>query len=217
MDYNNFQDNIPADTFDFTSNNILNWIQENRDKIDRAKDPNSYEMVNLFLFGAKYIEYGKDINITTLRKIWEIRSKDFDGCNISNNNFVYGICEDAYKSALMGVPLVNDENSHHALRKMAGLGLFLKIEQRDTGVVEYNNPPELLQLLQASQGLKTLHPDLFSRYQFSENIKVLCELQLRNKLPDSVSKSIIDARDKVLGNNSKEKNVQETDSDAVEL
>lgn len=218
MDYNNnFQDMIHSDTFNLTSYNILNWIQENRDKEDWAKDPNCYELVNLFLFGAKYIQSGEKIDIPTLKQIWEIRSKDFDRCNISNNNFIYAICEDSYKSALMGVPIVNDENSHHALRKMAGLGLFLKQQQRDTGNIEYNNPQELLNFIQASKGLKQLHPDLFSRYNFRENIKVLCDLQLENQLPETVSKIIIDARDQVLGNPNKSKNIQEADSDIVEL
>ncbi len=90
MDYSyNFQDNIPSSTFNFTSKNVLNWIKENHDTFNWAKDPNAYEMVNLFLFGAKYYHEGKYIDIDPLRKMWDIRSKDFERCNISKNNFVY--------------------------------------------------------------------------------------------------------------------------------
>ena len=149
MDYSySFQDNIPSSTFNTTSKNVLNWIEENRDSFDWAKDPNAYEMTNLFLFGAKYSHEGKDVDIDSLTKMWNIRSRDFERCNIGENNFVYAICHDSYQSALSGKAMVNDENSHHALRKMAGLGLYLKQQQRDTGEVSFNNPQELLQLLQ---------------------------------------------------------------------
>ncbi len=50
MDYSySFQDNIPHSTFNSNSKNVLNWIEENHDTF---KDPNAYEMVNLFLFGV---------------------------------------------------------------------------------------------------------------------------------------------------------------------
>lgn len=198
MDYSySFQDNIPSSTFNTTSKNVLNWIEENRDAFNWAKDPNAYEMTNLFLFGAKYSHEGKDIDIDTLTKMWDIHSKDFEGCNIGDNNFVYAICQDAYQSALSGKPMVNDENSHHALRKMAGLGLYLKQQQRDTGTVSYNNPQELLQFLQCSSSLKTFHPDLFDKYAFEENLNVLCKLQLEQELPDEISQSIQDAQNQI--------------------
>ncbi len=54
MEYNNFKDNINSGMFNQISKNILNWIKENRAEEDFAKDPNAYEMTNLFLFGAKY-------------------------------------------------------------------------------------------------------------------------------------------------------------------
>lgn len=191
MDYNtNFQDNISSSSFNTTSQNTLQWIKENREKFDWAKDPNSYEMINLFLFGAKYHHEGKDVDIETLIQMWDIRSKDFENCNISSNNFVYRICEDAYRSVIDNKPLVNDENSHHALRKMAGLGLFLKQQQRDSNQVNYNNPQELLQLLVCSNSLKTFHPELFDRYCFKQNIGVLCRLQLENELPDEIKDTI---------------------------
>ena len=214
MDYSfSFQDSILSSNFNSTSSNILNWIQENRDQFDWAKDPNAYEMVNLFLFGAKYSHEGKDINTDTLTQMWNIRSKDFQNCNISENNFVYAICQDSYESAITGKPMLNDENSHHALRKMAGLGLYLKQQQRDYGEVSFNNPQELLQLLQCSNSLKTFHPELFDRYSFKENINVLCKLQLENELPNEIVQTIKTSQDQILGktqtkesNHSKEKN-----------
>ena len=55
MEYSSsFKDNINAGMFNQISKNILNWRKENRREEDFAKDPNAYEMTNLFLFGAKY-------------------------------------------------------------------------------------------------------------------------------------------------------------------
>ena len=155
-------------------------------------------MTNLFLFGTKYLHEGKDIDIDSLTKMWNIRSKDFERCNIGQKNFVYAICSDAYQSALSGKPLLNDENSHHALRKMAGIGLYLKQMQRDNGTINYNNPQELLQLLHCSHSLKTFHPDLFRKYTFDENINVLCKLQLDNELSDELAQDIKNAQKRLL-------------------
>ena len=199
MDYNySFQDNIPSSSFNSTSRNVLRWIEENREKFDWAKDPNAYEMTNLFLFGAKYLHEGKDIDIDSLTKMWNIRSKDFERCNINQNNFVYAICRDSYQAILSGQPLLNDENSHHALRNMAGLGLYLKQMQRDNGTVHYNNPQELLQFLQCANSLNAFHPDLFKKYAFKENINALCTLQLENELPDDLVNDIKSAQEKAL-------------------
>ena len=199
MDYSySFESNIPYATFNSTSKNVLNWIEENRDNFDWAKDPNAYEMVNLFLFGSKYSQEGKEIDTETLTRMWDIRSKDFEGCNIGTNNFVYRICQASYDSAISGKAMVNDENSHHALRKMAGLGLYLKQQQRDNGEISYNNSQELLQLLQCSSSLKTFHPELFDRYAFTDNIKTLCKLQLQNELPSEIVQSIKEAQDRIF-------------------
>ncbi len=220
MDYSySFESNIPSSTFNSTSNNVLNWIKENRDKYDWAKDPNAYEMVNLFLFGAKYSHEGKDVNTDTLTQMWNIRSKDFQGCNISENSFIYQICEDSYQSMISGKPMVNDENSHHALRKMAGLGLYLKQQQRDNDQITYNNPQELLQFLECSKSLKTLHPELFDKYLFTKNINVLCKLQLENEMPDELVNAITDAKNNVLNRSILEqKNTQDrTSKSNIEL
>ena len=217
MDYSySFQDNIPSSTFNNTSKNVLNWIEENRDAFDWAKDPNAYEMANLFLFGAKYSHEGKDVDIDTLSKMWDIRSKDFEGCNIRDNNFVYTICQDAYQSIISGKPMVNDENSHHALRKMAGLGLYLKQQQRDSGTISFNNPQELLQLLQCSSSLKTFHPELFDKYAFEENINVLCDLQLKHELPSEISQSIQDAKNQIYNRTTKVEPNQDSKSTEIE-
>lgn len=217
MDYSyNFQDNIPSSTFNTTSKNILNWIEENHDSFDWAKDPNAYEMTNLFLFGSKYLNEGKDIDIDTLTKMWNIRSHDFERCNISENNFVYAICHDSYQSALLGKAMVNDENSHHALRKMAGLGLYLKQHQRDTGEVSFNNPQELLKLLQCSSSLRTFHPKLFDKYAFKDNINVLCDLQLKHELPSEISQSIQDAKNQIYNRTTKIEHNQSSKSIEIE-
>lgn len=217
MDYSySFQDNIPSSTFNTTSKNVLNWIEENRDSFDWAKDPNAYEMTNLFLFGAKYSHEGKDVDIDSLTKMWNIRSRDFERCNIGENNFVYTICHDSYQSALSGKAMVNDENSHHALRKMAGLGLYLKQQQRDTGKVSFNNPQELLQLLQCSSSLKTFHPELFDKYAFEDNINVLCDLQLKHELPSEISQCIHDAKNQIYNRTTKAELNQDSKSTEIE-
>mgnify|MGYP000495445421 CR=1 FL=1 len=217
MDYSySFQDNIPSSTFNTTSKNVLNWIEENRDSFDWAKDPNAYEMTNLFLFGAKYSHEGKDVDIDSLTKMWNIRSRDFERCNIGENNFVYAICHDSYQSALSGKAMVNDENSHHALRKMAGLGLYLKQQQRDTGKVSFNNPQELLQLLQCSSSLKTFHPELFDKYAFEDNINVLCDLQLKHELPSEISQCIHDAKNQIYNRTTKAELNQDSKSTEIE-
>ena len=217
MDYSySFQDNIPSSTFNTTSKNVLNWIEENRDSFDWAKDPNAYEMTNLFLFGAKYSHEGKDVDIDSLTKMWNIRSRDFERCNIGENNFVYAICHDSYQSALSGKAMVNDENSHHALRKMAGLGLYLKQQQRDTGEVSFNNPQELLQLLQCSSSLETFHPELFDKYAFEDNINVLCDLQLKHELPSEISQCIHDAKNQIYNRTTKAELNQDSKSTEIE-
>lgn len=81
---------------------------------------------------------------------------------------------------------------------MAGLGLYLKQQQRDNGTISYNNLQELLQLLQCSSSLKTFHPELFDRYAFKENINVLCRLQLENELPDELVSSIKTYQDNIF-------------------
>ena len=195
MDYSiNFQDNIPSFNFNSTTENVLRWIEENRDKFDWAKDPNAYEMVNLFLFSGKYAQEGKEVNLEALSKMWHIRSQDFEGCNIGPNHFVYALCNDAYQSAVSEKSMVNDENSHHALRKMAGIGLYLKQQQRDNGSISYNNPQELLTLLRCSKTLQTFHPDLFEKYAFEKNLDVLCNLQLSQDLPPEISDAIETAK-----------------------
>ena len=190
----NFEDNIPGISFNSTSKNILKWIQENRETIDFAKDPNAFEMVNLFLFGAKYSREGIKIDTDSLTQIWNIRSKDFERCNVSEYSFIYAICQDSYNAAISGKSMVNDENSHHALRKIAGIGLYLKQERRNTGDISYNNPQELLRLLECSSTLKSLHPDLFEKYAFQNNLDVLCKLQLSQELPPEISDSIRNAQ-----------------------
>lgn len=218
MDYSySFESNIPYDAFNSTSRNVLNWIEENRDRFDWAKDPNAYEMVNLFLFGGKYSQEGKEIDTEALARMWDIRSKDFEGCNIGTNNFVYRICQDSYDSAISGKAMVNDENSHHALRKMAGLGMYLKQQQRDNGEISYNNSQELLQLLQCSSALKTFHPELFDRYAFPENIKALCKLQLQNDLPSEIVQSIKEAQDGIFNRTTGRSSEGDIKHDAVEL
>lgn len=191
MDYDeNFNGNIPYDLLDVSSNNILNWIVENREKQDEAKDPNAYEMTNLFLCAAKYRSQGKEVDLSAINQIWEIRKGDFGRCNISENNFVYRIVQDSYESAVSGKRLVNDSQSHSALRKIAGIGLHLYQQKRDNNQVLYNNPQELLELLNNAKNLAKFHPELYERYAVQSDINRICELQLSQDLPEQVKQAI---------------------------
>lgn len=181
MEYSrHFQDNIYPEEFNTRTKGINDWIEENRDLHDWAKDPNAYEMTNVFLFAGKYISEGRGVNLENIEKMWELRSGDFERCGISENNFVYQICEQSYNAAISGNALVNDEGSHSALRKMAGIGLYLMQQQRDTGRVEYNNLHEFMDLVADSQVLKQQHPKLYKGLKFDENISRLYEMQIEH-------------------------------------
>lgn len=182
MVYANLEGNIYPEIFNEQASRILDWIRENPNT-----DPNAYEMTNLFLLGAKYAHEGFDINVDTLTKMWNIRSGNFEQVGISKDNFVYRICEDSYKSVVEDKPLVNDEASHHALRKMAAIGLWLKQQQRDGETLHYDNTQELLQLVEASRTLKGVHPELFDKYKFMDNLNVLSRLQPENVLSGRIS------------------------------
>ena len=93
-----------------------------------------------------------------------------------------------------GRSLVNDQNSHHALRKMAGLGFDLKQQKRDRGKIVYDNPVELPELLSCSKSLKVFPPDLYEKYAFEANIDVLCRLQLSQDLPEQFEEEIKSAQ-----------------------
>lgn len=210
MEYSDFfEGNIRADDFNENTMRIVDWIKENRDKFDWAKDPNAYEMSNVFLFAGKYKSENKDVDLESVKAMWEIRKGDFENCNISEKNFVYKICEDAFNSAIEGKALVNDESSHHALRKMAAIGLWLNQQKRDRGLIEYNNPTELLGLIQASKSLRVFHPDLFKKYQFSENISRLCNLQLEHGISDKTANTISDAYQDMMGEKEEDKVIYE--------
>lgn len=199
MEYRNLQDNIFQEEFNERARGITNWIRENREKEEWAKDPNAYEMVNVFLLGAKYMSEGKDVDKETLKEMWELRKQDFEGCGISENNFVYRICEDAYQASQDGRALVNDEASHHALRRMAGIGLYLSIQKTRENKIEYNNPAELLQLVEATRTLSGVHPDLFVKYGFDKNLPAIVKIQPESALSpriDSAMKEIFEEKTK---------------------
>lgn len=190
MEYRNMQDNIHPALYNNQVAGVLNWIKENREKFDWAKEPNAYEMTNLFLLGAKYRSEGENINIDPLQEMWDIRSKDFQRVGISEQSFIYQICSDSFEAAKQGRALVNDEASHHSLRKMAGIGLFLKQQQAHNESIEYNNPQELLELINVSRTLKGIHPDLFKKYRFMDNLKQIVALQPENPLSSEINKGL---------------------------
>lgn len=213
MNYSiNFQDNIRYSEFNERAKGVLDWIVENREKEEWAKDPNAYELANIYLFAGKYAGEKHQINTDTLKQMWNIRSQDFERCGVSNNSFIYKICEDSYLSAMEGKALVNDENSHHALRKMAGVGLYLKQQQRDGNEISYNNPGEIIQLMECSRTLKTFHPDLFEKYRFEANIENILKLQLQHKLP----KEVIEEMNQLNTELKKDTLVQETNLEEQE-
>ena len=178
MEYSrNFVDNIRASEFNESAKGIADWIEENKDN-EWAKDPNAYEMTNVFLFAGKYASEGKDINLETIERIWNLRKGDFEGCDIQENNFIYQICEQSYKSAMSKRALVTDENSHSALRKMAGIGLYLMQQKREKGQdIDYNNFGELMNLIEDAKSLKQGYPMLEIKLKFGNNLNMLYKIQ----------------------------------------
>lgn len=207
MEYNNLQDNIRKNEYNDRTQGILQWIKENRTKEEWAKDPNAFELANVLLLGAKYRQEGEAINGETVEEMWRVRSKDFEHAGVSGQSFVYKICEDAHTSFQEGKVLVNDEASHHALRKMAGIGLYCSQQKRDKGTVEYNNPNELLELIEASRTLKGVHPDLYEKYQFQTNLERLCEIQPENNLQSKIQEAMNNLEQKT--ERSKETKIEE--------
>lgn len=193
MEYSrNFADNIQVSDFNQRVQGIANWIQENREKEEWAKDPNAYEMTNVFLFAGKYASEGIDIDLEAVERIWNLRKGDFERCGIQSNNFIYQICEQSYKAAISRRTLVNDESSHSALRKMAGIGLYLMQQKRDKGQdIDYNNFGELVDLIEDAKELKQRHPILHSELKFENNLNMLYRIQ-RTHL-DEQSKTELDA------------------------
>lgn len=203
MEYRNLQDNIFQEEFNDRARGITNWIKENREKEEWAKDPNAYEMANVFLLGAKYAGEGANIDKETLKEMWELRKHDFEHCGVSENNFVYRICEDAYEASQEGRALVNDEASHHALRKMAGIGLYLSTQKTRENKIEYNNPTELLELVEVSRTLAGVHPDLFAKYGFDRNLQTMLKIQPESALSsriDTAMKEIFEEKSKASNN-----------------
>lgn len=182
MEYRNLQQNIYQEEFNDRAKGIVDWIKENRGKEEWTLDPNAFEMTNVFLLGAKYASEGAEIDKGILQEMWNIRSGDFARCGVSENNFVYRICKDSYEASQEGRALVNDEASHHALRSMADIGLFLNRQKYKGQKVEFNNPRQLLELAEASRTLKGVHPELFERYGFKENLQALMRIQPENAL-----------------------------------
>ncbi len=204
MNYNiNFQENIMQEQFNSRVEGILNWIKENREKEEWAKDPNTFELTNVFLFAGKYAQERQKVDKDSLRQMWEIRSQDFERCGVSNESFIYRICEDSYLSAMEGRALVNDENSHHALRRMAGIGLYLKQQQRNIQKqnserqVDYNNPQELLELMECAKTLKTFHPDLFEKYRFEQNIDDIMLVQTQHEMSKEMEDKLRQAQEQI--------------------
>lgn len=182
MEYSrNFVDNIRSSEFNDRAKGIADWIEENKDKEEWAKDPNAYEMTNVFLFAGKYAYEGKDVNLETIERIWNLRKGDFERCGVQTNNFIYQICEQSYKSAMSKRALVTDESSHSALRKMAGIGLYLMQQKREKGQdIDYNNFGELMDLIEDAKELKQRHPILHDELKFGNNLNMLYKIQRIN-------------------------------------
>ena len=190
MEYRHIHENIYPEQFNETSKGILDWTKEFREKEEWAKDPNVFQMTNIFLLGAKYAEEGFDINKETLKELWDIRSKDFARCGVGEGSFVYGICEDAYKASQEEKAWVNDVDSHCALRTMADIGLVLYRQHYKGEEMKFDNAAQLYELIEDSRTLKTLHPDLYERYGFERNLEHFQNLQPENALSGKIQKAM---------------------------
>lgn len=72
---------------------------------------------------------------------------------------------------------------------------------------EYNNPNELLELIEASRTLKGVHPDLYEKYQFQTNLERLCEIQPENNLQSKIQEAMNNLEQKT--EKSKETKIEE--------
>lgn len=197
-------DNIMYEEFNSRTEGILNWIKENREKFEWAKDPNAYEMANVFLLASRYKAEGRQINETTLDEMWDIRKKDFEHAGVTETSFVYKICEDSYQAIKENKILVSDDKSHMALRKMVGIGLYLMQQNRDGGEIKYDNPGELLELLENAQTLKQKHSKLFEKYRIEANLAKLAEMQKDTPLKETINKKLEELLQGRLNNNAGE-------------
>lgn len=179
MEYNrDFADSIGKIEFNKKAKEIYKIIEINKEENNHTKDPNAYEMTNIFLFAGKYNSEGEKIDMRIVKKIWDFRKGDFEGCGIESNSFVYQICEQSYKAAISNMALVNDESSHSALRKMAGIGLYLMQQKREQEQeIDYNNLGELINLIKNTKILKEKHPYLHDNLKFANNLNVLYRIQ----------------------------------------
>ncbi len=172
LQYNEMSDFISEFDINVRIAGIAGWIKGNRNT-----DPNAFEMVNLFLFAGKYASEGSRIDKGSLTELWNMRSEDFSKCNIDKNHFVYKIAEITYQSAMEGNSLVNNAESHIALRRMAGVGLFLMQQKRDMGSINYNNYGEMMELLKSASILKETNPDVFESASVGQFTELLVSLQ----------------------------------------
>ncbi len=67
-------------------------------------------------------------------------------------------------------------------------------KNRTNEEIVYDNPKELLELLNSSKSLKAFHPDLYKKYAFEANMDVLCRLQLSRDLPEQFEEKIKSAQ-----------------------
>lgn len=90
---------------------------------------------------------------------------------------------------------------------MADIGLFLNRQKARGEKLEFNNPDQLLRLLQASRTLKGVHPDLFERYGFEQNLQTIARLQLEKE--SSLENRIQTAMDAVFQGEVSKRKVEE--------
>lgn len=168
-----FKDSIQSQIFNQEAKKVLDWIKINRERYDWAKIPNAYELVNLFLFAAKYRQEDKDINLDILKELWDLRKVDLEEASINKSNFVYMICEDSYNSLIKAKPLVNDQKAHYILRELADIGLNFNQQKNRNEKLYYNNTERIRELSEFSKILLSTYPELYKKYNIEENINII--------------------------------------------
>ncbi len=192
MNYEQMEAYIPEFNINGVIGGVTEWTKENRNT-----DPNAFELVNVFLFAGKYASEGSLIDDESLTDLWNIRSESFKNMGISEDNFVYKIVEASYESAIKSESLVSDPISHIALRRTAGVGLYLMQQKRDTGTMNYNNSAEMMELLKASVILKDNHPDLFEDVSVRDFTSLVVDLCPKDNLSNFQMKEITHYQSKI--------------------
>lgn len=114
------------------------WIVDNPDT-----DPNAYEMCDLYLRAADYLELVPDSAREDLAFVDRVRMKDYqDRLDISIGHPLFELIANLYDNAVKGVKITDDPIAREAICKIADIFLTIVKEQRKDPTFCYDNKKE---------------------------------------------------------------------------